>query len=196
MKIRRADKRYPPRHGGTWVDDLQLRAGEIGTALGWLAAAAVVGVTGYFLHDDLFETVRELTGDTSAGIAAAGWGIVVVSAGASTGFLAIALRDRLHRALLLACYAAGAVAAFPALWYIPTRDSGERLGHDSLDLVAGTRWGWITIVLSGFLVMLSALAQTALRVGELWQRRWLLGTAAAIVTGAALTLIAAITLAG
>jgi hypothetical protein len=196
MKIRRADKRYQPRHGLTWVEAVQVRAGDFGTALGWLAVIAVAGVTGYFLHDDLVETAGELTGGGPAAMAAAGWCIVLASVGTSAGCLAIALRDRLHRALLLGFYAAGAVAAFPALWYIPNRNSEEMFGHGSADLVAGTRWGWITIVLSGFVVMLSALAQTLLRAGELWTRRWLLGTAAAVVTGAALTLVLAMTNAG
>lgn len=62
MKIRHADKRYQPRHGGTWVDDLQQQA-----------AFSVVGVTGYFLHDDLIETARALSDGSPAGVAAAEW---------------------------------------------------------------------------------------------------------------------------
>jgi hypothetical protein len=197
MKIRRADKRYQPRHGGTWADDLRMRAPEFGNALVWLAVIGVAGVTGYFLHDDLIETARSLSDGSPAGMAAAGWAIVAVSTGTSAACLfAVTRSEHRSRALLLSLYAGAVVAAFPTLWFLPRRYQEDYFGAANADLITGTRLAWLALMLGGFTVIVSALVQTALRITDRWPHRWVLGTAAVIASIAALTLVGAVVSAG
>ncbi|MEV6299398.1 hypothetical protein AB0M02_08340 [Actinoplanes sp. NPDC051861] len=193
MKMRRADKRYQPRHGGTWGEDLRRRAAGAGNALGWLAAIGVVGVTGFLLRDDLIGGVRDLFGESAGARAAAGWLVVIASAGTTAGFLLAATRLRLRsQALLLSLYAAGAASAAPALWFLPTRGSATMFGHADLDLVRGTEFGWVTLALAGCTVLAAKILRAARRVADPWNRRWLLGTAAAAAVIASLVLAVAV----
>lgn len=193
MKIRRADKRYRARHGGTWADDVRHRAGELGTALGWLTAIGVVGVTGFLFRDDLINAVRGLFGDSAGADAAAGWLIVIASAATTAGCLLAATRlDLRSQALLLSLYAAAAAGAAPALWFLPTRGSATLFGSADLELVRGTEFGWVTIALIGCTVLGAKILRAALRVADPWNRRWLLGTAATAAVLASLVLAAAV----
>ncbi|MEU4423936.1 hypothetical protein AB0F81_25170 [Actinoplanes sp. NPDC024001] len=193
MKIRRADKRYQARHGGTRADDVLHQATEIGKAVVLLAAFAVVGVTGYFLHDDVTDTARAVTGGNPAGMAAAGWLIVLASAGTTAGCFLAANRHGLRSPVILwGLVVCGAAAAFPALWLFPRRRDKDPFGWASDALVHGSQCAYVLIFFTVAAVFVSGALQSWLRVDPLWNRKWLLGTAGVVTAVAALTLAVAV----
>jgi hypothetical protein len=120
----------------------------------------------------------------------------VVSAGTAAACLFAATRfDLRNRAVLLTLYAVAAVTAAPALWFFPGTDLWETFYYVNPDMLAGTRWGWLTLIAGSCVVGLSTLVQVVLKVSNQWDRRWQLGTAAAVAATSTLALTLAVVLA-
>jgi hypothetical protein len=89
--------------------------------LAWTAAAVtgfvVAGITGMLWRGPVIDLTYDVAGGTPAGMAAAGW--LVIVAPFLTGFVCWLLADRIGRPGRIALTAIAALLAVVALWFMP-----------------------------------------------------------------------------
>ncbi|MEU4621595.1 hypothetical protein AB0G04_16675 [Actinoplanes sp. NPDC023801] len=145
MKIRRADKHYEARHGGT-AD----RFAGLAPVAAVTAGITVSLVTGALFRDDVAAAAHRILGDHRTGLVLAGWCFVALVAGTAALCLRAANSRRVRsRAARITLVVVAALAAPVVLWFLPARQDKDPFPAATDDFVTGGQTAWITVLAAG-----------------------------------------------